>query len=171
MNKSRTKRLGALVAASTVAFLGLAGCTPSGGGGDGDVTITWWHNATNDPLMGIWEDVAAEFEDANPGVTVEVTGYQNEDLQRTLIPNALQSGDAPDVFMVWPGGEVRSQAEAGYLKDLTGPLADEISTFGGVVKPWEVDGTQYAIPFSFGITGIWYNKDLFEQAGIDGTPA
>ena len=169
MNWNRTKRLGAvsLVAASALV---LAGCS-GGGTGDGDeVTITWWHNATSDPLQGLWADVAAEFEEANPGVTVEVTGYQNEDLQRTLIPNALQSGDAPDVFMVWPGGEVRSQAEAGYLKDLTEPLADEISAFGGVVKPWEVDGAQYGMPFSFGITGIWYNTDLFEQAGIDGTP-
>jgi raffinose/stachyose/melibiose transport system substrate-binding protein len=170
MNKSRTKRLGAVVAASTVAFLGLAGCTAAGDGGDGNVTLTWWHNATSDPQMGIYEDVAAEFEEAHPGVTVEVTGYQNEDLQRTLIPNALQSGDAPDVFQVWPGGEVRSQAEAGYLKDLTEPLADEIALYGGVVKPWEVDGKQYGIPFSFGITGIWYNKNLFEQAGIDSTP-
>jgi len=170
MNKSRTKRLGALVAASTVAVLGIAGCTaPSGGDGDG-VTITWWHNATSDPQQGIWEDVAAEFEEANPGVTVEVTGYQNEDLQRTLIPNALQSGDAPDVFMVWPGGEVRAQAEAGYLKDLTEVAAEEIEAFGGVVKPWEVDGKQYGLPFSFGITGIWYNTELFEQAGIEGTP-
>ena len=171
MNKHRTKRLGALVAASTVALLGIAGCTGApGGGSDEEVTITWWHNATNDPLQGIWEEVAAEFEEANPGVTVEVTGYQNEDLQRTLIPNALQSGDAPDVFMVWPGGEVRSQAEAGYLKDLSEPLADEIAAFGGVVKPWEVDGAQYGMPFSFGITGIWYNTELFEQAGIEGTP-
>lgn len=170
MNKTRTKRLGVIVAASTVAFLGLAGCSGSTGG-DGDVTITWWHNATSDPLQGLWADVAAEFEEAHPGVTVEVTGYQNEDLQRTLIPNALQSGDAPDVFMVWPGGEVRSQAEAGYLKDLTEPLADEIAAFGGVVKPWEVDGKQYALPYTFGATGIWYNKDLFDQAGISGTPA
>jgi raffinose/stachyose/melibiose transport system substrate-binding protein len=169
MNKSRTTRLGALVAASTVAFLGLAGCTASGGDGDG-ITLTWWHNATSDPQMGIYEDVAAEFEEAHPGVTVEVTGYQNEDLQRTLIPNALQSGDAPDVFQVWPGGEVAAQAEAGYLKDLSEPLADEIAAYGGVVKPWEVDGKQYGIPFSFGVTGIWYDKDLFEQAGIDETP-
>ena len=124
MNKSRTKRLGALVAASTVAFLGLAGCAPADGGDSGDVTLTWWHNATSDPQMGIYEEVAAEFEAANPGVTVEVTGYQNEDLQRTLIPNALQSGDAPDVFQVWPGGEVAAQAEAGYLKDLSEPLAE-----------------------------------------------
>jgi len=170
MNKNRTKRLGALVAASTVVLLGVAGCTGSTGGGDDEVTITWWHNATTAPLSDLWADVAAEFEEAHPGVTVEQTGYQNEDLQRTLIPNALQSGDAPDLFMVWPGGEVRAQAEAGYLKDLTDVMSDEISAFGGVVKPWEVDGKQYAMPFSFGITGIWYNKDLFEQAGIDGTP-
>ena len=170
MNKTRTKRLGALVAASTVAFLALSGCSAAGGDGDG-ITLTWWHNATSDPQKGIYEDVAAEFEADHPGVKVEVTGYQNEDLQRTLIPNALQSGDAPDVFQVWPGGEVRAQAEAGYLKDLTEPLADEIAAYGGVVKPWEVDGKQYGIPFSFGITGIWYNKDLFEQAGIDETPA
>jgi raffinose/stachyose/melibiose transport system substrate-binding protein len=170
MNKNRTKRLGALVAASMVVLLGVAGCTGSTGGGDEEVTITWWHNATTAPLSDLWAEVAAEFEDANPGVTVEQIGYQNEDLQRTLIPNALQAGDAPDLFMVWPGGEVRAQAEAGYLMDLTDPLSDEIAAFGGVVKPWEVDGAQYAMPFSFGITGIWYNKDLFEQAGIDGTP-
>ena len=170
MNKNRTKRLGALVAASTVVLLGVAGCTGSTGGGDEEVTITWWHNATTAPLSDLWAEVAAEFEEANPGVTVEQTGYQNEDLQRTLIPNALQSGDAPDLFMVWPGGEVRAQAEAGYLMDLSEVASETIDAFGGVVKPWEVDGTQYALPFSFGITGIWYNKDLFEQAGIEGTP-
>jgi raffinose/stachyose/melibiose transport system substrate-binding protein len=167
---NRTKRLGALVAASTVVLLGVAGCTGNTGGGGDEVTITWWHNATTAPLSDLWADVAAEFEEAHPGVTVEQTGYQNEDLQRTLIPNALQSGDAPDLFMVWPGGEVRAQAEAGYLMDLTDVASDTIADLGGVVKPWEVDGKQYALPFSFGITGIWYNKDLFEQAGIDGTP-
>ncbi len=170
MNRRSIKRLVALGAAAALTVGGLAACTPGGDPGDGDVTITWWHNATSDPLQGLWADVAQEFEDAHPGVTVEVTGYQNEDLQRTLIPNALQSGDAPDLFMVWPGGEVRSQAEAGYLMDLTDVASDTITELGGVVKPWEVDGKQYALPYTFGATGIWYNQDLFDQAGIKGTP-
>lgn len=170
MNR-RTVRLLAVAAASGLALATVTGCAGgTTGGDDGDVTITWWHNATTDPQQQLWEDVAAEFEEANPGVKVEVTGYQNEDLQRTLIPNALQSGDAPDLFMVWPGGEVRSQAEAGHLMDLTDVLSDRIAELGGVVKPWEVDGKQYALPYTFGITGIWYNTELFEQAGIDGTP-
>ena len=170
MNRRSIKRLVALGAAAALTVGGLAACTPGGDPGDGDVTITWWHNATSDPLQGLWADVAQEFEDAHPGVTVEVTGYQNEDLQRTLIPNALQSGDAPDLFMVWPGGEVRSQAEVGYLMDLTDVASDTITELGGVVKPWEVDGKQYALPYTFGATGIWYNQDLFDQAGIKGTP-
>jgi raffinose/stachyose/melibiose transport system substrate-binding protein len=168
MNKRSFTRLLAVGAAAAIAGGTLVGCQAGGPEADGDVTITWWHNATSDPLQGLWADVAAEFEEANPGVKVEVTGYQNEDLQRTLIPNALASGDAPDLFMVWPGGEVRAQAEAGYLKDLTEVAADTAAELGGTVKPWQVDGKQYALPFTFGIEGFWYNKDLFEQAGIDG---
>lgn len=176
MNARSTRRLAAGIAAVGITIGTLAGCSAGSDDGEGEgtgeegVTITWWHNATSDPLLGLWEDVAAEFEEANPGVTVEVTGYQNEDLQRTLIPNALQSGDAPDVFQVWPGGEVRAQAEAGHLKDLTEDASAAIAELGATVTPWEVDGAVYALPFSFGVEGIWYNKDLFEQAGIEATP-
>ncbi|AYF98196.1 ABC transporter substrate-binding protein [Protaetiibacter intestinalis] len=171
MNKARITRVGAVAAASALAIGGLTACTPSGDdNNDGEVTLTWWHNATTDPQKGLWEDVAAEFEESHPGVKVEVTGYQNEDLQRTLIPNALQSGDAPDIFMVWPGGEVRSQVEAGYLKDLTDVASDSIDALGGVVTPWTVDGKVYALPYTFGIEGIWYNKDLYSAAGVSSVP-
>jgi len=171
MKNSSTMRKYVATGAVAALALGLSACSPAGGGSGGDgVTLTWWHNATSGPQQELWNDVAAEFEAANPGVTVDVTGYQNEDLQRTLIPNALQAGDAPDVFMVWPGGEVRDQAEAGHLKDLSPLLPDVISQLGGTVKPWEIDGAQYALPYTFGITGIWYNKDLFAEAGITETP-
>ncbi|WP_210413910.1 ABC transporter substrate-binding protein [Protaetiibacter larvae] len=171
MNKARVIRVGAVAAASALTIGGLTACAPGGDTpSDGTTTITWWHNATTDPQKGLWEDVAAEFEKAHPGVKVEVTGYQNEDLQRTLIPNALASGDAPDLFMVWPGGEVRAQAEAGYLKDLTDVASDTIDALGGVANPWKVDGKQYALPYTFGIEGMWYNKDLYAQAGIDAVP-
>ena len=127
-----------------------------------DVTITWWHNATSGPLPAVWEEVAAEFEAANPGVTVEQTGYQNEDLQRTLIPNALAAGDPPDLFQVWPGGELRDQVENGYLMPLDDVIADTISSVGATVNPWQVDGATYGVPFTFGIEGFWYNTDLFD---------
>ena len=61
MNKARITRVGA-VATATALAIGLTACTAGGGNDDGDVTITWWHNATTDPQKAMWEEVAAEFE-------------------------------------------------------------------------------------------------------------
>jgi len=171
MNR-RSMRLVALGVSAGLAALALAGCTPAGDGGDGDgdVTITWWHNATSGPLPAVWEEVASEFEEAHPGIKVEQTGYQNEELQRTLIPNALASGDAPDLFQVWPGGELRDQVENDYLMPLDDVIPDTIASVGATGAPWQVDGTTYGIPFTFGIEGIWYNTDQFAEAGIDAPP-
>ncbi|MBD8024697.1 extracellular solute-binding protein [Microbacterium sp. Sa1CUA4] len=165
-------RVFAVIAAAGLTAGALAGCTAGGGGDDGDgdgeeVTLTWWHNATNGPLPDVWEEVAAEFEEANPGVNVEQVGYQNEELQRTLIPNALAAGDPPDLFQVWPGGELRDQVENGYLMPLDDLIPDTIESVGATVNPWQVGGETYAVPFTFGIEGFWYNTDMFEEAGVE----
>ena len=132
MNR-RSMRLVALGVSAGLAALALAGCTPAGDGGDGDgdVTITWWHNATSGPLPAVWEEVASEFEEAHPGIKVEQTGYQNEELQRTLIPNALASGDAPDLFQVWPGGELRDQV----VPIEAGELLEPLRQIGAMIVP------------------------------------
>ncbi|CAN5339938.1 extracellular solute-binding protein [soil metagenome] len=169
MNRNRITRIAAVTAVSALAFGALTGCS-AGGSDDGKVTLTWWHNGTDDPLNSLWADVAAEFEADHPNVTVEVTAYQNEELQRTLIPNALRSNDAPDLFQQWGAGELAAQVEAGYIKDISADVTDEVDAIGGTIAPWQVDGKTYGLPFSFGIEGFWYNKDLFAQAGITETP-
>ncbi|MDF2555839.1 MAG: extracellular solute-binding protein [Microbacterium sp.] len=170
MNTRSTMRAAAGLAAVGIAIGSLAACSGGGGegeGGDGDVTLTWWHNATSGPLPAVWEEVAAEFEEAHPGVTVEQTGYQNEELQRTLIPNALAAGDPPDLFQVWPGGELRGQVDNEYLMPLDEAIPDTIESVGPTVKGWQVDDQTYGIPFTFGIEGFWYNTDEFEAAGAE----
>ena len=117
-----------------------------------------------------WDKVAADYMAANPNVTIEIEQIQNEDLQRTRIPTALQSGDAPDLFQQWGGGEMAAQAEAGYLMDLSDVLADDIERLGGGVAPWQVGEVTYGLPFQFAVEGIWYRKSLFEQAGITAEP-
>jgi raffinose/stachyose/melibiose transport system substrate-binding protein len=169
MNKRSTIKLVG-VAAAAATLIGLSGCTPSAPADDAPVELTWWHNATADPLAGFWQDVADEFEADHPNVTIKVEGFQNEELQRTLIPNALRSGDAPDLFQQWGAGELAAQVRAGQVKDISADVTDEIAAIGGTVAPWQVDGKTYGLPFNFGIEGFWYNKDLFAQAGIDAVP-
>ncbi len=169
MNKTRTMRIATVAAVSALAFAGLTACTPSDSGSD-EVTLTWWHNGTGEPLLSFWNDVAAEFEEANPGVNVEVTAYQNEELQRTLIPNQLRTGSGLDLYQQWGAGELAAQVEAGYVKDISADVTEEVELLGGVVAPWQYEGATYGLPFNFGIEGFWYNTELFEQAGITEVP-
>lgn len=137
-----------------------------------DVTLTWWHNATEGEANAYWAQVAKDFETAHPTVKIEIEAIQNETLQRTRIPAALQAGaPPPDIFMVWGGGEIIEQVNEGdYLKDLTPYLDDNFLSSIGALTPWQVDGKQYGLPFRWGLEGIWYNKNLFQQAGITDTP-
>lgn len=142
---------------------------------DEQVTLTWWHNGvagdTGENSLGdYWDTVAADYMADHPNVTIEIEQIQNEDLQRTRIPTALQSGDAPDLFQQWGGGEMKAQAEAGYLMDLSGVLSDDIDRLGGAVAPWQADGVTYGLPFQFAVEGVWYRPSLFEQAGITSEP-
>jgi len=171
MNRSRITRTVAISASALLAVGALAGCGASGDdGGDGKVTITWWHNGTGDPLKSLWQDVADEFMAQHENVTVKVEAYQNEDLQRTLIPNALRSGSGVDLLQAWGGGELKDQVAAGYLMDITDQVQDTVDEIGPVVSGWQLEGKTYGLPFQYGIEGFWYNKDLFAQAGIDAVP-
>ena len=167
MNRHSMRGFVALGAIAALAAGALAGCSSGTPASGGKVTLTWWHNATADPLKGLWASVAADFHKLHPNVTVKVTGYQNEDLQRTLIPNALRSGNPPDLFQAWGGGEIVDQVAAGYVKDISADVKPELSAIGPTVSGWQVNGKTYGLPFSYGIEGFWYNKDLFKQAGID----
>lgn len=135
------------------------------------VTLTWWHNGTADPLKGFWEKVAADYMAANPNVTIEISAIQNEELQRTKIPAALQGGDPPSLYQQWGGGELADQVAAGKVMDISDVDADIIAQQGGSVAGWQVDGKTYGLPYSMGVEGFWYNKADFAKAGITEPPA
>jgi len=55
-----------------------------------------------------WKLKIAAYEAANPGVTIKVQTIQNEDMDGKL-QTALNSGDAPDIFMARGGGQARGR--------------------------------------------------------------
>ncbi|WP_193597094.1 extracellular solute-binding protein [Microbacterium sp. YJN-G] len=162
----------AVVAA--VGMLGLTGCSPSAEGGapaDGESTLVMWHNSTTGPGKQYWEDAAAAFKDENPEVTVKVTSIQNEDMDGKL-QTAVNSGDMPDIFMARGGGKLADIVEAGKVKDLTGLISDDVKSALGDAPfaAFTVDGKIYGMPSAVLPGGIFYSKDLFEQAGITEAP-
>jgi len=160
--QTRVAALALLCAGTTLTAA--CGSDDTAGGGDAN-TVTWWHNSNNEPGKGYYEQVAADFEADNPGVTVEVTAMAHEDMVDKLAA-AFQSGDLPDLYMERGGGELAAHVDAGLTRDLTEDAADEIEAIGGSVAGWQVDDRTYALPFSLGVVGVWYNTAEFEEAGV-----
>ncbi|MEZ5220551.1 MAG: extracellular solute-binding protein [Ilumatobacteraceae bacterium] len=148
--------------------------TTAAGGDSGDsgesVEITWWHIQNNDPGASDWQAMADAYMADHPNVKVEITVMENEAFKAAIQTN-IQSGDVPDLFQSWGGGALRDQVAAGVVRDITAEAAGFVGDLSpAAVGLYQVDGVQYGIPFDAGMVGIWYNKDLFAQAGITEAP-
>lgn len=173
----KAKKFLAVSTVMVMSTLGLAACggddNPGGGGStnaNGDVEMTFWHNSTTGPGKEYWDKMVADFEAANEGITIKVQSIQNEDMDGKL-QTALNSGDAPDIFMARGGGKLADIVEAGQVLDLTEHVTAEAKeAVGGTVGAFSIDGKIYGVPTSVLPGGIYYSKDLFEEAGIEGTP-
>ncbi|GAA1876441.1 ABC transporter substrate-binding protein [Myceligenerans crystallogenes] len=163
----------ALALGSAVALVATACAGQAGGGGGNEEnadakTITWWHNSNTGEGKEYYDKLAADFEAEN-GVKVEVSAMAHEDML-TKLQAAFQSGDdeqIPDVYMSRGGGELLNDVEGGVVRDLTTDAAEEIEKISAFAGQYEVEGKVYALPYTMGIVGFWYNTDLFAEAGID----
>jgi len=167
-----TRRILAGSAALLIGAGVLTGCSAGdSGSSDGSVSMTLWQNSTTGPGQDFWTDTAADFEAANPGVTLDVQTVQNEDFDSKL-QTALNSGDAPDVFLQRGGGKLSAMVAAGQVKDITDSISDDArdqigeGTFGA----GSIDGKAYTMPVAVLPGGIWYSQDLFTEAGITEAP-
>ncbi|WP_053207194.1 ABC transporter substrate-binding protein [Jiangella muralis] len=112
----------------------------------------------------------------HPNVTFEITGEQFDALQQNAA--RLMTGDDPPdlISLPTPGNTV----EDGLVRNLD----DYAEAYGWTDFPasqlnqWRVDddgtrgtGSLYGMGIGFTLTGVYYNKTLAEQAGIDGPPA
>jgi len=173
--KRKIRGAGILALGAATALLA-TGCTAGGGdnsgSNDGKVTMTFWHNSTTGPGKAFWEKTAADFEAAHQGVTIKIQSIQNEDLDGKL-QTAMNSGDAPDIFLQRGGGKMAAMVDAGQVMDITDSISDETKSAinEGALKGESIDGKIYAMPIDVLPEGIYYSQDLFKKAGIDTPPA
>src|SRR5688572_28123505 len=143
-------------------------------GGDGEasgdqVVIEWWHITTAENQKAVWQKLADEYMAEHPNVTIEITVLENEAF-KTKLTTVMQGGEPPDIFQSWGGGTMNEHAEAGLLKDITADLETDGwgETFApGALGVYSHQGKNYGVPWDMGMVGIWYNKALFEEAGLD----
>jgi len=131
----------------------------------GKVTLTWWNNATNQPLLGVYQNAIKGFEASHPNITITDVPIQNELLQDTKIPLALEGNNPPNIYQQWGGGVLAQQVTSGKVDDITSDVSSWISGISGA-SGWTADGKQYGVPVDLHVVGFWYRKDIFAKVGI-----
>lgn len=133
--------------------------------------IVWWHLSTDELGKTTWQNVADAYMRANPNVTIEISAMESADFKNRL-DIAIQAGTPPDLFQSWGGGGMQKYATTGVLKDLTADLkgawGDSFSKTA--LEVYSMNGKNYGVPYDMGAVGFWYNKAVFQKAGINSPP-
>lgn len=173
------------LAVTAALMLGAAGLTACGGSNDTNstpksstgatggqkVSMKFWHNSTTGEGKDYWDATVKAFEAANPNVKITVQSIQNEQMDGKL-QTALNSGDAPDIFMARGGGKLADIVKAGQVQDLSAAIdpATKTAVGEGMLQAFAVDGKIYGMPVSVLPGGMYYAKDLFDKAGVTTPP-
>lgn len=155
----------AAFATTAIAALAITGCSSSSGSAaDGeDVTISYamWDESQK-PAM---EQIVAAFEEEHPNVTVDLQVTPNKEYW-TKLQTAVSGGAGPDVF--WMNGpRFQLYASNGVIAPLDDVEIDTADYPEGLVDLYTFDGKLYGAPKDFDTIGVWYNKELFDAAGVD----
>ena len=118
--------------------------------------------------------IATAFEAANPGIKVELESVPLSDYF-TKLKTMIAGGTAPDVVSL-NVENMAPFADLGALEDLSPYIArdgyDMRQYYDSTVRMHQYGGVQYGLPASFSTVVLFYNKDLFDKAGVaypDGT--
>jgi raffinose/stachyose/melibiose transport system substrate-binding protein len=136
-----------------------------------DTTVKWLHLNTDPDVGAAWGEIVKNFEASHPGVKVEMQFLENEAFKAKL-PTLLQSNEPPHLFYTWGGGVLAEQARTGAIKDLTEAMDADGGKLRAVYNPalvngLTVQGKVYALPYQTGLVSFYYNKALFEKAGVN----
>ncbi|MBT2659018.1 sugar ABC transporter substrate-binding protein [Bacillus sp. ISL-18] len=167
-----------LIFASILLLILLAACSNSSSSSteattkDGKVTIKIWDYLAPDSSSAR-EQVALikKYEKENPTIKLERTYIPFADLKTKLL-QGVAGNELPDIVVI-DNPDHQAFAEAGVFADITKEVeawgqADKY--FQGPMDSAKLNGKYYGIPNNSNALAIYYNKDLFKQAGITELP-
>ena len=138
--------------------------TSIGSSVEGELSITIWDEGQRPGLQQIVDDWSAQ---SGVKATIQVVDWNN---YWTLLEAGATGGELPDVF--WMHSNVAQKyMENDMLLDLTDKIAasdkiDMNNYYEGIVKLYQSNGKQYAVPKDIDTIALWYNKTIFDEMGV-----
>jgi multiple sugar transport system substrate-binding protein len=166
--KSRSKTLVAGFAALGV-LASLASCSAGGGESSGktEIRVATFPPGADAAAYDAFTTQEEQFEKLNPDI--DVIGVEYEWTGPTFAVQ-LAGGSLPDVFTV-PFTDAKTLLENGQLMDVTAEVTElgYADKFNPIILDAvrDGDGNIFGFPRQAYAMGLHYNRDLFEQAGLD----
>jgi polyol transport system substrate-binding protein len=170
----RLRTIGAV--GCVTALAALAACSSGGSGGSsgnnsnsGTITVA----VVSNPLITgqMIPLTTSAFEKQNPGIKVKFATYTEGDLRAAIEKNVSTHSNAFNVIMIGPY-EAPLFAKNGWLTDLSkqyiasDPGYDAGDLLPPIAKALSYKGDLYAAPFYGESSMMFYNKSLFQRAGL-----
>lgn len=177
----RLKKLGKLCAISTLCMSLLVGCggaTKEEGKKTGDeVTIRLLTRmAGTSKQVGIYNDVIEEFKQKHPEAKIVDDSQGDESAFNNILSTDIASGTMANIFRIQGVANLSEYIDNGLIMNMQ-PYLEEDKEWGsgfteGALSYYQVPGKDgiYGIPMESGLIGVYYNKDLFQKAGIQEFP-
>jgi len=158
---SRRSLLGGAGALGALALL--QACAPAVSGGSSTKTVTAWGN--HPEWQGVLEKLTGVFQESHSSTVVDWQFKPNATYQ-AAVNTALSGGQAPDVFGWLEGPSIRQGAADGLIMDLTGKI-DVDNLIDPARAQVEFDGKVWGCPLGAYTVGVFYQRDVFDDNGID----
>ncbi len=117
-----------------------------------------------------WVALKEGYEAANPNVTIEMVDLGSTDYMTVLATELSGSGSDFDVVTIKDVPGYATLVSKNTLEPLDSYISEagiDLSQYGGVDKQITVDGSLYELPFRNDFWVVFYNKDIFDAAGVD----
>ncbi len=155
-----------LAAATTLLAAGCSSGSPatsaSAGVPSGPVTLTMagWSLSTTPEF----KTLADGFHAAHPNVTVQLKEYDSSNYDTQMTAD-LAAHSAPDIYVLKNLKNFYTYQSGGQLVDVS-DVAKSVGGDVGGLSDYQVDGKTYAIPYRQDSWVLFYNKTLFDKAGV-----
>lgn len=140
---------------------------------DFHILSIWAEDDDNGVLIN---QICQDYQKVNPNFTYEYELVSSDDL-RQKVSTLASSNDLPDMFVYESGKPIVDLIDADQITDI-GALLSEIGDTDYVTPSatsllQTLSGTDsiYDLPLGLNVEGFWYNKALFQKAGITEAPS
>lgn len=157
--KQRNRFALLLAVGTAVASLGVGACAEEE---KNPITVTWINSYNEDGISSWSQWVKEQVETTYSYITVDLQTYASDSVDQ-IVKTKIASDDAPGIF---GGFNTMEYVEAGYVYDLSGE--EWISNVQeGVLSAGVFGGIQAEVPMDTNYYGIFYNKDIFDELGLE----